>query len=165
MSHLPSMLPASLLCQYHNIRNTMANAPSLNLNTTGVRWLGARISPDRGVIRCRARILDIALVLTAAKHRTYSYIVCNLYRNFKPFTPTFTAPSIANMGDHKRSGSPDPLPVPPPNYNGNYRDERAHYGDRGRHRSHRRHDHDRAHDHLRGGKVRCRETALFWPKV
>lgn len=61
------------------------------------------------------------------------------------------------MGEHKRSGSPDPLPVPPPHYKGSYRDDRAYHGDSERHRSHRRRDYDRAHDHGHGGKVRVRD--------
>lgn len=61
-------------------------------------------------------------------------------------------PSIANMGEHKRSGSPDPLPVPPPHYKGSYGDDRAYHGDPERHRSHRRRDYDRSHDRVHGGK-------------
>ncbi|KAH9003287.1 putative caspase [Lactarius hatsudake] len=58
-------------------------------------------------------------------------------------------PSIANMGEHKRSGSPDPLPVPPPHYKSSYRDDRTHHGDPERHRSRRRRDHD---DRVHNGK-------------
>ena len=64
------------------------------------------------------------------------------------------------MGEYPRSGSPDPLPVPPPHYKGSYRDDRAHHGDPERHRSHRRRDHDRGHDRAHGGKVRVSEIWL-----
>ena len=150
------MPPVSLLYQCHNIRNTMASALSLSSTMAGVKQPEARISP--GVIRCRARILGTALVLvTVAKHRTYSFIVCDVPRTFGRVASTFTAPSIANMGEHKRSGSPDPLPVPPPHYKGSYRDDRARHGDPERHRPHRRRDHDRGQDRVHGGKVRVRD--------
>jgi hypothetical protein len=81
------------------------------------------------------------------------YVPCT----FQRIASTFTAPSIANMGESKRSGSPVPLPVPPPHYKGSYRDDRAYHGDPERHRSHRRRDYDRPHDRGYGGKVRVRD--------
>jgi len=53
-----------------------------------------------------------------------------------------------------RSGSPDPLPVPPPDQKNGYRDDRAPYPQPERHRSQRRRDHDRSHGYAPHGEPR-----------
>jgi hypothetical protein len=62
-------------------------------------------------------------------------------------------------GGHMRSGSPDPLPVPPPDQKNGYRDDRAPYPQPERHRSQRRRDHDRSHGYAPHGEVRIWNAA------
>jgi hypothetical protein len=54
-------------------------------------------------------------------------------------------------GEHMRSGSPDPLPVPPRHNKNGYREDRRHYPEPERHRSQRRRD-DRSHGYVHGGE-------------
>ena len=55
-------------------------------------------------------------------------------------------------GEHIRSGSPDPLPVPPRHKNG-YREGRTHYREPERHRSQRHREYDRSHEYAHGREV------------
>jgi len=72
---------------------------------------------------------------------------------------TIQPPSIMNGGEHVRSGSPNPLPVPPPRHHNNgYRGDRPRRSEPEHHRSHRRRDHDRGH-----GRVHQGEQAILPP--
>ena len=75
------------------------------------------------------------------------------------FTSTSIAPSITNAGEHIRSGSPDPLPVPPRSYKDGYHGERTRRIEPERHRSRRGGDYDRSYGHVHGGEVRVRSPA------
>lgn len=69
---------------------------------------------------------------------------------------TVHPPSIMSGGGHMRSGSPDPLPIPPPqhkNENG-YRADRSLYHEPERHRSQRRRDQDRSRGYAPHGEPR-----------
>ena len=57
-------------------------------------------------------------------------------------------------GGHIRSGSPDPLPVPPRDYKNGHHEDRRRYPEPERHRSQRRHDRDRSHGYAPDGGVR-----------
>ena len=59
---------------------------------------------------------------------------------------------MSGGGGYMRSGSPDPLPVPPRHKNG-YRDDRTRHPEPERHRSQRRRDHDRGYGYAPGGDV------------
>jgi hypothetical protein len=52
--------------------------------------------------------------------------------------------------EHVRSGSPDPLPVPPRHHKNGYREGRMRYPEQERHRSQRPRDYDRSHEYVRG---------------
>jgi hypothetical protein len=69
------------------------------------------------------------------------------------------APSIMSGGEHIRTGSPDPLPVPPPHHKNGYRGDRTHYREPERPRSQRRRDYDPSHGYANGGEVRVRDVA------
>jgi hypothetical protein len=58
-----------------------------------------------------------------------------------------------------RSGSPDPLPVPPRNNKNGYRGDRALHSEPERHRSQRRRDHDRSNGYAPHGEVRIWNAA------
>lgn len=63
-------------------------------------------------------------------------------------------------GEYMRSGSPDPLPVPPRHQKKNgYREDRMRYPEPERHRSQRRRDYDRNRGNVHGGEVRVRDAA------
>ncbi|KAH9991953.1 caspase domain-containing protein [Russula compacta] len=67
---------------------------------------------------------------------------------------TIQPPSIMNAGEHIRSGSPDPLPVPPRNYKDGYHGERTRRLEPERHRSRRGGDYyDRSYGHVHGGEM------------
>ncbi len=61
-------------------------------------------------------------------------------------------------GGHIRSGSPDPLPVPP-RYKNGYRDDSAPYPEPAHHRSQRRRDNDRGYGYAHNGEVRIWDVA------
>jgi len=56
--------------------------------------------------------------------------------------------------EHVRSGSPNPLPVPPRYRQDSYRGDRARRSEPERHRLHRQHDYDRGHGRVHDGEVR-----------
>ncbi|KAH9960604.1 caspase domain-containing protein [Russula dissimulans] len=63
---------------------------------------------------------------------------------------TIQPPSIMNGTEHVRSGSPDPLPVPPRHNKNDYRGDRMPRRELERHRSHRGQDYDRSHSQVHG---------------
>ena len=81
-------------------------------------------------------------------------MVSDTPRFFRRFAYILIAPSMMGGGGHMRSGSPDPLPVPPPHSKNGYRDDRAPYPQPERHRSQRRRDHDRSNGYAPHGEVR-----------
>jgi hypothetical protein len=76
------------------------------------------------------------------------------------FSSISIAPSIMSGGGHMRSGSPDPLPVPPRDYKNGYRDDRP-YPEPAHHRSQpqRRRDNDRGYGYAHNGEVRFWDVA------
>lgn len=76
------------------------------------------------------------------------------------FASTPIAPSIANVGEHTRSGSPEPLPVLPRHHKDAYRGDRMRHREPERHheperhRSHRHREYDRRDDDVHDGEVR-----------
>lgn len=70
-----------------------------------------------------------------------------------------------NAGEHIRSGSPDPLPVPPPHRKDGYRGDRTRYSEPERHRSRRHGDYDRNYERAHGGEVRVRGSVFELPTV
>lgn len=66
---------------------------------------------------------------------------------------------MSGGGGHIRSGSPDPLPVPPPHNKNGYREGGTLHGEPERHRSQRRRDHDRGYGYPPNGEVRICNAA------
>jgi len=115
-----------------------------------------RISCARDVVRDRAPGI-VGVHVTVAKRQILPYNVSNAPSILLRFASTLIAPSIMNGGEHVRSGSPNPLPVPPPrHHNDGYRGDRARRSEPER-RSHRRRDYDRGHGRVHQGEVRVRD--------
>ena len=115
-----------------------------------------RISCARDVVHDRAPGI-VGVHVTVAERQILPYNVSIASSILLRFASTLIAPSIMNGGEHVRSGSPNPLPVPPRHHNDGYRGDRPRRSEPERHRSHRRRDHDRGHGRVHQGGVRVQD--------
>ena len=150
------------LCLHHSILNIMASVQSPRSITTGHKLSEVRISCARDVVHDHAPGI-VGVHVTAAKRQILPYNVSNVPSIILRFASTLIAPSIMNGGEHVRSGTPDPLPVPPRHHNESYRRDRTRRSEPERHRSHRRRDHDRGHGHVRHGEVSSGSACKPYP--
>ena len=114
----------SWLYRHHNILNIMASVLSPRSITKGYNPSEVRISCARDVVHDRAPGI-VGVHATAAERQILPYNVSNAPNILLRFASTPIAPSIVNGVEHVRSGSPNPLPVPPRNRQDSYRGDRA----------------------------------------